>query len=279
MSDQETGVRRDLAPRPDWAMGVAFACVVGMAFLSLRANRIDRATAAVLATQAAALGVAEELRQSSDDLTRMARAYAATGDERHLEHFRETLDIRNGAAPRPRDYQLPYWDLVTPDGERPRPAGRPAAIRSMIERLATPDEAEVAATEYSAIGQRLAVRRFETGIAEAELALFAASEDASNALAELEERAFEAVRSGDRELALGLLHSREYHEGKARVMTPLVEFAETVRTRTGTETTELAASRRTVRRLLRALAVVSLLLIGAAISVLPGGRKTGTKPS
>ena len=260
-------------------MGVALACVVGMLFLSMRANRVDRAMAAILATQAAAFRVADELRQSSDDLTRMARAYAATGDGRYLEHFREILEIRNGGAPRPRDYHLPYWDLVTPDGERPRPAGRRVAIRSMIERLAIPEEAEVAATEYSAIGQRLAVRRFETGIAEAEIALLAASEDASNTLAGLEEQAFEAVRNGNGELALGLLHSREYGEGKAQVMAPLVEFAETVRTRTGAETTALAASRRTMHRVLVALAVLSILFIGAALSVLPGREKARTKPS
>ena len=69
-----------------------------------RANRIDHAAAAVLATQEAAFRFAEELRQSSDDLIRMARAYAATGDGRYLEYFREIVEIRNGGAARPRDY-------------------------------------------------------------------------------------------------------------------------------------------------------------------------------
>lgn len=274
MRDQEIGVRRNLAPRPDWAFGLVLACVLGMVLLSLRANQMDRAMAAIASTRAAALRIADELRQSSDDLTRMARAYAATGDERYLEYFREILDIRNGSAPRPRNYHLPYWDLVIPDGEYPRAAGRRVAMRSLVEGLASPEEAAVDVTEYSAIGQRLAVRRFETGIADPEIALLVASEDASNALAEREERAFEAVRAGNRDLALDLLHSREYHEGKAQIMAPIAEFAGTVQDRLRAETEELARKQRAVGRVVTALVVLSILFIGAGISVLPGREKT-----
>ena len=278
MSKQEIGVKRNLAPRPDWAFGLALACVVGMVFLSLRANRIDRRTAAIVATQAAALRIADNLRQSSDDLTRMARSHAATGDERYLEYFREILDIRNGSAPRPREYHLPYWDLVIPDGERSRPAGKRVAMRSLIEGLATPGEAEVGGMEYSAIGRRLAVRRFDTRITESEIALLVASEDASNSLAKLEEQAFEAVRVGNRDLALELLHSREYHEGKARIMAPLAEFAETVQARMREETVELAGKKRTVRRATTALVVLSILFMGAGLSVLSSRKKGKETP-
>ena len=279
MRNQEIGVRRDFAPRPDWALGLALAFVLGAVFLTLRANRMARAMAAIASTEAAALRVADELRQSSDDLTRMARAHAATGDERYLEYFREILDIRNGDAPRPRNYHLPYWDLVIPGGEYPRSAGERVAMRSLIEGLASPEGAAVDVMEYSAIGQRLAARRFDTGIADPEIALLVASEDASNALAEREEQAFEAVRAGNRDVALDLLHSREYHEGKARVMAPLAGFAETVQDRMRAETEELAGKQRTARRAAVALVVLSILLIGAGISVLPGREKTGGTPT
>ena len=56
--------------------------------------------------------LADELRQSSDDLTRMARTYVSTGDEKYARYYQEILDIRNGVAPRPLQYDLVYWDLV-----------------------------------------------------------------------------------------------------------------------------------------------------------------------
>jgi len=57
--------------------------------------------------------LAEELRRSSDDLTRMARTYAATGDIRFKNYFQTIVDIRDGKVPRPQDYNYIFWDFVT----------------------------------------------------------------------------------------------------------------------------------------------------------------------
>ena len=67
--------------------------------------------------------LANELRQSSDDLTRMARTFVVTGEPRYQQYYQDILDIRNGKKPRPLDYHKVYWDLVTPQGVAPRPAG------------------------------------------------------------------------------------------------------------------------------------------------------------
>ena len=40
--------------------------------------------------------LADELRQSSDDLTRLARTYVVTADKRYEDQYWEVLDIRNG---------------------------------------------------------------------------------------------------------------------------------------------------------------------------------------
>ena len=56
--------------------------------------------------------LADELRQSSDDLTRMARTYVITGDPKFERMYWEILAIRNGQAPRPHHYERIYWDLV-----------------------------------------------------------------------------------------------------------------------------------------------------------------------
>ncbi len=53
--------------------------------------------------------LADELRQSSDDLTRMARTYVVTANPRYEEYFQRILDIRNGRAPRPVRYSGIYW--------------------------------------------------------------------------------------------------------------------------------------------------------------------------
>ena len=47
--------------------------------------------------------LADELRQSSDDLTRMARTYVVTQDPAYEKEYWHILDVRNGKSPRPED--------------------------------------------------------------------------------------------------------------------------------------------------------------------------------
>ena len=47
------------------------------------------------------LQLANALRQSSDDLTRMVRTYVVTGDPVYKQQYHAILDIRNGKTPRP----------------------------------------------------------------------------------------------------------------------------------------------------------------------------------
>ncbi|MBX9694913.1 MAG: hypothetical protein K2Z81_21170, partial [Cyanobacteria bacterium] len=55
--------------------------------------------------------LAEELRQSSDDLTRMARSYVCSHDKQYFAYYNEILAIRNGTHPRPSKYPTTYWYL------------------------------------------------------------------------------------------------------------------------------------------------------------------------
>lgn len=55
--------------------------------------------------------LADELRQSSDDLTNFARMYAITGDPKYKLIYNRIIDIRNGKEVRPPGYQEVYWDL------------------------------------------------------------------------------------------------------------------------------------------------------------------------
>jgi len=60
--------------------------------------------------------LADELRQSSDDLTRLARSFVVTGDPEFEREYWAVLDIRNGKLPRPieelsaeMDAKMPRW--------------------------------------------------------------------------------------------------------------------------------------------------------------------------
>ena len=67
-----------------------------------QAVRVDRAFEALRERQEArhlSYQLAEELRKSSDDLTRLARLYTQTGDPRFEGYFQDELDIRNGVIP------------------------------------------------------------------------------------------------------------------------------------------------------------------------------------
>jgi diguanylate cyclase (GGDEF)-like protein len=65
--------------------------------------------------------LADELHQSSDDLTRMARLYVVSGHPHARQYHQRILDIREGLQARPADYSGIYWDLMLVDGRAPRP--------------------------------------------------------------------------------------------------------------------------------------------------------------
>ena len=77
----------------------------------------------------------DQLRQSSDDLSRMARSYIATGNPRFKQQYSEILAIREGQAPRPVDYHRVYWDLIDDSGKRPTPLGPPVSLLELMRRM------------------------------------------------------------------------------------------------------------------------------------------------
>ncbi|MCG6143527.1 PAS domain-containing hybrid sensor histidine kinase/response regulator [Leptospira bandrabouensis] len=67
------------------------------------------------------LRIANELRQSSDQLTNLVRLYVIQRDKKYKEYFQMILDIRNGDFPRPQNYGYAYWDFVIA-GKLPPPS-------------------------------------------------------------------------------------------------------------------------------------------------------------
>jgi len=152
------------------------------------------------------LQLIDVLRQSSDDLTRMARSMVATGDARYRRAFDEIGAIRDGRSPWPEGYEGVYWDLVLVDG---RAAGRPGRREPLLQRMKS---VGFTSTEFERLEQAKRV---------------------SDALMQIELRAMALAESGEREAALALLHDAEYHRMKASIMAPIDEVLDTVQQRTG----------------------------------------------
>ena len=199
--------------------------------------------------------LADELRQSSDDLTRMARTYAVTGNEKYQKFFNRILTIRNGETPRPQDYNDIYWDLVTGDAEQ--------------------DSAEA--------GEKISLesRMLSAGFTVQEFALLKDSQNQSDSLVKLENIAMHALKgefddgtgsflikkTPDQSLAIQILHSQQYHEAKAKIMKPLRDFTQMVNQRTSILVSGLQKEvhRRVQLGLVLALALLGLLSIGYTV--------------
>lgn len=147
---------------------------------------------------------ADELRQSSDDLTRMVRTYVVTGEPIYKTRYQRILDIRNGEKPRPEAYWRSYWDLVLVDGQAPR-----ADSAQQIALLSLMRQAGFTEQEF----QKLAD-------AEAHLTALTATEFIAMSLAEVRGTDAEAAHAKARRMVF----DGQYHQAKAGIMKPIDEF-------------------------------------------------------
>jgi methyl-accepting chemotaxis protein len=155
--------------------------------------------------------LADELRQSSDDLTRLARAFVATGNVEFEREYQAILDIRNGKAARPMDYNRIYWDFMVVDGRKPRADGQTIALHDLMKQAGFTDEEFSRLTEAQKNSDGLAAA--ETSAINAVKGLFADGQGN-----------FTIKKVPDRELAIKLVFDETYHKNKASIMKPIDEF-------------------------------------------------------
>ncbi len=158
-----------------------------------------------------ALLLADELIQSSDDLTRMARTYVTTGDPRYEHYFNLILDIRNGLQPRPINYSATYWHLAVAGKTPAVEQGEPLSLIKMFRQENLSHE--------------------ESDLLEKSLKL-------SDELVKLERQAFAAMKGlyddgqgnftvpgrPDKEFAIKLLFGERYIAEKAAIVEPIQQF-------------------------------------------------------
>lgn len=147
--------------------------------------------------------LADNFRQSSDDLTRLVRTYAETGDASYKDQYNAVIEIRNGTRPRPQDYHRIYWDFVAGGDAKPRPDGAAISMHDLMK---------------------------QTGFTDEEFALLDEAGKRSDALVKLETEAMNLIDNAatlgpdSKAKATAMLNSPDYHKFKADIMKPVDAF-------------------------------------------------------
>ncbi|MDP3672138.1 MAG: EAL domain-containing protein [Telluria sp.] len=147
--------------------------------------------------------LATELRQSSEDLPRLVRAYVITGDPIYKQQYQEILDIRDGKAARSVEYRNTYGELVLPGRKTPRGIPQTIALLDMMK---------------------------QAGVSSGELEKLEEAKAKSDALTEIERTAVKLVESTtpfsdlNRLKATELLHGTTYYQGTAEIMQLIGQF-------------------------------------------------------
>ncbi|MCP5105692.1 MAG: methyl-accepting chemotaxis protein, partial [bacterium] len=162
---------------------------------------------------------ADELRQSSDDLTRLGRTYVVTGDERYEKMYMDVLAIRNGQIPRPELYERIYWDFVIDYGQKPRKDGPKIPLNEMMKQLGFTNEEFRKLEKAKANSDKLV--HMEVKAMNAVKGIFANKAGK-----------FTIKKEPDPTMARNLVHSIQYHQEKAKIMKPINEFFELLDQRT-----------------------------------------------
>jgi len=187
--------------------------------------------------------LAEELRRSSDELTRMARTYVETGEIKYLNFYHLIIAIREGKAPRPQNYENIYWDFMCGTKDYYSEPGMKISLENSMKVL---------------------------HFTELEMSILFEAKKRSDTLTSMESRAF-AIFQGitdesmpDPELARKLLFSDEYHYQKASIMKKIDEFFNLLdnRTKQDVERAALLRNRYLLIALVLSFTLSGLCLIG-----------------
>ncbi len=171
--------------------------------------------------------VAEELRRSSDDLTRMARTYVVTGDPRFLEYYKEISAIRDGKSPRPVKYENVYWDFISGQKDYQGKLGEKMSINDQMKALHF-SESELDLLERA--------KRFSDDLMKLEIQAF----NALQGLYQGDEETYNEKGKPDPVLAQKMVFGETYYYAKYRIMEKINQFYELLDSRTENEVRRVA---------------------------------------
>jgi len=193
----------------------------------------------------------DQLRQSSDDLTRLARTYVVTGNEAYKANYVETLKIRQGLIPSPKSYFAIYWDLSKALRETRHPEDKNVTLIDEINQL-----------PYS----------------EYEISQLNEAYHKSILLSDYEKEAFSHLDANNtakidkqgkgQHLAIEMLHSSHYKDMKEDVMLPIDRFWSSLIERVGTKQSDIKKQIQKSLDMLISLLVFSFVMLVIAIYII-----------
>lgn len=148
--------------------------------------------------------LAIQLKESSHNLTKFARAYVTTENKEFKAKYFNILKIRNGEVPRPIQYDDHTLDLSSNKELDELTRGKKVSLLSKIE---------------------------EFPYTQKELNRLKKAKENSNKLAQLEKKAFSLSEShlpNAREQAINLLYSKEYYQSKQNIVCPIHQVIKSV---------------------------------------------------
>jgi methyl-accepting chemotaxis protein len=180
--------------------------------------------------------LSNELRFSSDELTRTARTYVVTGD---------------------RAYEREYWHILAiRDGNEPRPNGRTVALRRLMEDIGF--SADELGKLNEAEDNSNALVATEVAAFQAMLGRFTAQPGGTSR--DLED--YTRTAPPDQAFAIRIMHDTKYHQDKDRIMGPIAESERMVVNRTLAEVERLTQRS---RKLILIGAVIGLVLVAIVV--------------
>lgn len=190
--------------------------------------------------------LADELRQNSDDLTRLVRTYVVTGDARWEQQYNEVVDIQSGKVPRPAGYEGIYWDFRAVNLPIPGQPGEKIALLDMMKR------AGFSATELAKLHE---AEQKSTGLIDTEvLAINLVKGLIPDGKGGLIQGAPDLVKARE------LLHDTKYHQARAEIGKSISAFFELLDRRTQ-DAIDAAKARATRWELIQAISASVVFII------------------
>lgn len=212
------------------AITTVLVAIIGARVASLRSSAEESDASSRQRYQSYQLAI--ELRQSSEDLTRLARTYVVTGDPKYETAYFNVLDVRNGKLP--------------------RPDGRTAALKSLMKESGFTD-AELGKLSQAEANSNDLVKTEATAM------------NAVKGLFEDDRGSFTRHGQPDFERARRLMHDAAYHANKATIMRPIDEFFAMLDERTGRTVAESQARRDAVVTSIDILVVTAFVALSLAL--------------
>ena len=166
-------------------------CLIALGMLTINLLRNQSSLDKSQMNRYESFKIADELRQSSDDLTRLCRTYVATGNADYEDKYWEVLDIRNG--------------------KKPRSDGRQIAIDAIMKGLGFTQE------EFDKLAQ---ARKNSDDLVWTETVAF----NAMKAKFANENKVFTQGDEVDQAFALSIMFDEKYHKDKSKIMNPINDF-------------------------------------------------------